>query len=141
ISFAQYESGSGSDTGVAIAHDSQGFVYLAGNTSSTDFGTTANAAYTAKTGSQDIWLMKLNPAATSGDQVVVYSSYFGGTLIDTVTAMTIDSNGWIYLTGSTTSTDLVITDRAFQTANAGTTDGFVAVFDTSQSGRPGLLYA
>ena len=142
ISFAAYTGGSASDTGVAIAHDSHGFVYLAGNTSSTDFnGITANAAYGTNTGSQDIWLMKLNPAATSGDQVVVYSSYFGGTLIDTVTAMTIDSNGWIYLTGSTTSTDLVITDRAFQTANAGTTDGFVAVFDTSQSGRPSLLYA
>src|SRR5260370_23079854 len=92
-------------------------------------------------GREDFGLIKLNPAATSGDQVVVYSSYFGGTLIDTVTAMTIDSNGWIYLTGSTTSTDLVITDRAFQTANAGTTDGFVAVFDTSHSSRPILLFA
>ena len=140
ISFAAYASGSGSDAGVAIAHDRQGFVYLAGNTSSTDF-VTANGAYTSNAGSQDIWLIKLNPAATSADQVVVYSSLFGGALIDSLKAMTIDSNGWVYLTGSTTSTDLPITDRAFQSTNAGGTDGFVAVFDPSQSGRLSLLYA
>jgi hypothetical protein len=53
----------------------------------------------------------------------------------------VDANGWVYLTGSTTSTDMPISDRAFQTANAGTTDGFLAVFDPAQVGATSMLYA
>jgi hypothetical protein len=141
VTFEAYIIGSSGETSVAVTHDSQGFVYLAGNTQSSDFSTSTNAYAFTITGTQNAWLMKLNPAATSGDQVVLYSTVYGGTGIDTVTAMTTDVNGWIYITGYTTSTDLPTTDRAFQTSNAGLTDGFMATFDPSQTGAVGLLYA
>jgi hypothetical protein len=140
ISFAAYLYGSGADTGVSVRHDAQGFVYLAGNTSSNDFGTTANAFYGAYRGGQDVWMMKLNPTAP-GDQVIVYSTLFGGTALDSLKDMAVDANGLVYLTGSTTSTDLLTTAGAFQTAPAGATDGFVAMFDPTQSGTPSLVYA
>ncbi len=139
ISFAGYLGGSGADAPVGIAIDSSGNVYLAGNTVSSDFPT-ANGVYTSNAGLQDVWLMKLNPAAPP-DQTVVYSTYYGGTGTDVLAAMAIDSEGLVYIAGSTNSTDLPVTDRAFQAANAGASDVFVAWFDPAQNGRLSLLYA
>lgn len=139
ITFAAYLSGSAADTAVAIAHDSQGFVYVAGNTASGDFPANTNAFFGLNRGLQNAWIMKLDPSAP-GSQVIVYATYYGGSSVDSLKAMAVDDNGLVYLTGTTTSTDLLTTSSALQTANAGTTDGFAAVFDTNQSGTASLLY-
>jgi len=139
ISFAAYPFGSGADSGISIASDAKGFVYLAGNTSSPDYP--ATGAVTANKGGQDVFVMKINPAATSGDQVIVYCSYYGGAAQENLGGMTIDSNGLIYIAGSTTSTDLLMPATAFKGTNAGTTDGFLAVFAPAFSGTDGILYA
>ena len=139
ITFAAYLPGSNNTVGVAFAHDAQGFIYVAGNTSATDFVSTPNAFFGLNRGAQNAWLMKLNPFA-SGDQVIVYSTYFGGTLVDSLKDMAVDSaTGLVYLTGSTTSTDLLVTSGAAQTTLKGATNGFVAVFDPTQPAS--LVYA
>ncbi len=140
ISFAAYLNGSLSDAGISITHDAQGFVYITGNTSSTDFNVTSNGFSQTTTAVQNVWVMKLNPFATP-DQVIVYSSYYGGTTIDSVKGIAIiPSNGLICITGTTTSTDLATTASALQSANAGATDGFVAAFNTQQTGAASLFY-
>lgn len=140
ISFATYIFGSGSDSGVAIATDQNGFVYIAGNTLSPDYPST-NGAVVSNVGAQDAFVVKLNPAATSGDQVVLYATYYGGTGVDRLKAMTIDSNGLIYIAGSTASTDLLVTANAFKSANSGANDAFVALFDPVRSGSLTMVYA
>jgi hypothetical protein len=140
IEFTAYAFGSSGDSGVVITHDAQGFIYVAGNTQSSDFGIASNGEQTAQLGTQNTFLIKLNPAPTAGNPVVIYSSLYGGGTQDNLTAMTTDSNGWIYIAGYTTSTNLVMTN-SYQAANAGNTDGFVAVFDPSQSGSASLLYS
>lgn len=140
ISFAAYLNGSKSDAGVSITHDAQGFVYLAGNTSSPDFNVTSNAFSETNTAVQNIFVMKLNPTAAP-DSVIVYSTYYGGTGVDSVKGIAVDpANGLICVTGTTTSTDLATTATALQTANAGVTDGFVAAFNTQQTGVASLFY-
>ena len=142
ITFAAYLPASLNSVGVAIGHDAQGYIYLAGNTSAIDFIGTANAYYGVNRGTQNAWLMKINPFATSGDQVIVYSTYFGGTLLDSLKDMAVDSaTGLVYLTGSTTSTDVPVTSGAFQATLTGTTNTYVAVFDPTQFGSASLLYA
>lgn len=139
ISFAAYLQGSKSDAGIAITHDAQGFIYLAGNTSSTDFNTTASGFSQTNAATQNVWVMKLNPTAPP-DQVIVYSTFYGGTAVDSVKGIAIQANGLICITGTTTSTDLATTATALQAANAGTTDGFVAAFNPAQSGVASLFY-
>jgi hypothetical protein len=140
ITFAAYLPGSKNTVGVAIGHDAQGFIYIAGNTSATDFISTPNAFFGVNRGTQNAWLMKLNPLANSGDPVIVYSTYFGGSLVDSLKDMVVDpATGLVYLTGSTTSTDLLVTPGAFQTTLKGTTNAFVAVFDPAQP--TSLVYA
>ncbi len=142
ITFAAYLPGSNNTVGVAIGHDAKGFIYIAGNTSAADFLGTQNSFFGVIRGTQNAWLMKINPFATSGDQVIMYSTYFGGGLVDSLKDMAVDgSTGLVYLTGSTTSTDLQVTSGAFQSTLKGTTNGFVAVFDPSQFASASLLYA
>ena len=140
IKFTAYASGTSGEAGVVISHDAQGFIYVAGTTQSTDFGVAANALQSSHLGTQNVFLMKLNPSPAAGNQVVVYSSLYGGGGQDNVTGMTTDGNGWIYIAGYTTSTNLVMTN-SYQSTNGGTTDGFVAVFDPAQSGASSLLYS
>jgi hypothetical protein len=140
IQFTAYAFGSKGDSGVVITHDAQGFIYVAGNTQSSDFGVATNAEQTAQMGIQNTFLMKLNPAPDAGNAVVIYSSLYGGAAQDNLTAMTTDANGWIYIAGYTNSTSLTMTN-SYQATNAGNTDGFVAVFDPAQSGSASLLYS
>ncbi len=139
ISLAAYLNGSKSDTGVAITHDAQGFVYVAGNTSSTDFPVTANGFSVATAATQNVWVMKLNLATPANP--IVYCTYYGGTAVDSLKGLAVSANGLISITGTTTSTDLATTASALLTKNAGATDGFVAEFDPTQSGAASLLYA
>jgi hypothetical protein len=142
ITFAAYLPDSNNTVGIALAHDAQGFIYVAGNTSAVDFIATPNTFFGVSRGTQNTWLMKLNPFARSGDQVIVYSTYFGGGLVDSLKDMAVDpSTGLVYLTGSTTSTDLPVTSGAKQSTLAGATNGFVAVFDPTQFGSASLIYA
>ena len=142
ITFAAYLPGSNNTVGVAFAHDAQGYIYVAGNTSAEDFVTTSNTYFGVNRGVQNTWLMKLNPFATSGDQVIVYSTYFGGTLVDSLKDMAVDSaTGLVYLTGVTISTDIPVTSNAAEATLTGTNNGFVAVFDPTQYGTAIHLYA
>jgi len=140
ITFAAYLPGSKNSVGVAISHDAKGFIYIAGNTAATDFVSTPNAFFGISRGTQNAWMMKINPRATSGDQVIMYSTYFGGSLVDSLKDMVVDNaTGRVYLTGSTTSPDLLVPSGAYQTTLKGPTNGFVAVFDPEQA--PSLVYA
>ena len=140
ISFAGYLSGSTSNSGVAIAVDAKGFIYVAGNTASADFSATANAFSQSLGGTQNAWLLKLD-LTQPPDQVIVYSTYFGGASVDSLTAMTVDANSLVYVAGWTTSTNFPVTGSALQGTNAGTTDEFFSVFDPTQSGSASLLYS
>jgi len=63
------------------------------------------------------------------DPVLVYSTYFGGTgTVDYANAIAVDPAGNAYVTGRTTSTDLLIVGGTTG-ANAGLMDGFILKLD------------
>ena len=137
LTYAVYLSGSGADTGITITHGVGG-VYMAGNTFSTDFPVSANAAQATNAGSQDVWLMQLDP--TQGTNAIQYSSFLGGGADEFVKAIAVDMNGVIYLTGSTDSGAFPVTASALVASNAANTHGFVSMIDPSQ-GTNGLIYS
>jgi hypothetical protein len=133
--YTTYLHGTASDTGTAIAHDTQGFVYLAGTTASVDFPSTPDAFQPAFNSNTDVWIMKLNPQAPTSDQIIVYSTFIGGVVDDTVKAMTIDAAGVIYFTGVTSSGDYPTTTSGYTTTvTGGSTHVFVSMIDPSQGG-------
>ncbi|MGO9899841.1 MAG: SBBP repeat-containing protein [Solirubrobacteraceae bacterium] len=120
--YSTYLGGSGEDAGNAIAVDAAGDAYVTGFTFSTNFPTTPGAYQTANAGGEDAFVAKLNAA---GDGLL-YATYLGGSGTDDGHGIAVDSAGDAYVAGSTTSTNFPTTPGAYQTANAGGEDAFVA---------------
>jgi hypothetical protein len=116
-----YLGGAGDDRASGIALDSELNTYVTGQTSSTDFPL-AGGAQRSLRGSRDAFVAKLNPAGTA----LVYSTYLGGSGVDSGSAIALDSSNNAIVTGDTTSSDLPVSSTAFQKQLAGATDAFVA---------------
>ncbi len=103
-------------TPAAIATDSSGNIYLAGNA-------IVNASSTQET----VLVLKLNPQAST----YLYVRYFGGSVNDKASAIAVDSTGNAYIAGVTTSPDFPVTNTSNlgTPPSSGTERSFVAKFD------------
>jgi hypothetical protein len=144
VLYSLYLTATNADAAVAVAVDSNGFVYLGGYTYSTDFPLGNNGYQLFPEGTnRNGWIWKLNPFAPTSDQRLVYSTYFGANLDIDLRGLAADNNGVVYFGGTTLASDLPVTAGAFQKTLANTNalnEGFVAAIDTTQSGTAGLLY-
>ena len=113
--------GSGNDYGYSIAIAADGNIYIAGDTDSSDFPTTAGAYQIVKSGYRDTFVTKLTNDLSS----LLASSFVGGSGNDYGRALTIDSANKIFVTGYTDSTNFPTTAGAYQTARAGNEDAFI----------------
>ncbi len=107
ILYTAYLGGTYADAVTAIAHDASGFIYFGGYTYlhlifqpaatwSSRFPPPSAQAPSA------CWVMKLNPFAPNPNNVIMYSTYFGGELSTSLRAMVVDPNtGLIYFGGVT----------------------------------------
>jgi uncharacterized protein (TIGR03437 family) len=84
----------------AMQADAVGNVYVAGYVIGPGLTTTANALQPQSGGSSDAFISKLAP-----DGSVVYSTYFGGSQDERITALALDAAGNLYVAGHTTSYD------------------------------------
>jgi hypothetical protein len=134
--FSTYFGGSGQDRAFGIALDPQGNIYLAGDTTSTDFPITANAFQSMNQGQGDAFVSKLTPGAAS----LVYSTFLGGIAADQATSIALDSKDNAYVTGFTSSPNFPTLDPlqavlGISGASACTSgicpDAFVSTFNTS----------
>ena len=115
--------GSGDDFGNGIAIDVNGYAFVGGRTSSTDFPT-ANAYQGQNYGANNAYVLRLNPSGNA----LIFSTYLGGNNDDRGYAVAVDSQGSVYLTGETTSDNFPTSNGAFQTARKGGADAFAAKF-------------
>ncbi|HZF39194.1 MAG TPA: SBBP repeat-containing protein [Blastocatellia bacterium] len=120
--YSTYLGGSGSDSGQGIVVRS-GRAHVTGNVSSSNFPVTADATQATIGGSQDAFVTKLNQDGSA----LVYSTFLGGGGSDSGEGIAVRL-GKIYVTGTSSSTNFPTTAGAFQGANAGGSDGFVAKF-------------
>lgn len=105
--YATYLGGdNASDFGFSLVLDSQNNAYIAGETFSNDFplGVTLNGPQapgydSTYNGIIDFFIVKLDPSGTQ----LHYSTYLGGDDFDMRPSIDLDSNGNVYLTGTTLS--------------------------------------
>ena len=112
--------------------DSEGNLYIVGKIRDIDniplhsFTTNGSHQPNFGGGSSDGFLVKFNPEGQ-----LVWGTYFGGENYDAIEAIAIDSNNFIYITGSTQSTTNIATSNAQQTTLNHLIDIFIAKFNTS----------
>ena len=121
--------GLGTDRGSAIAVDEAGNAYVCGTTFASDFPVTANALQNEFAGGTlDAFLFRLNADATALD----YSSYLGGSAPDEGNDIALDSEGAVYVVGTTISDDFRTTPGSLRTTKTGDfRDGYVVKFGSS----------
>lgn len=121
--FSTFLGGRVSDVATSIVIDKDGGIAIAGNTDSPDFPLTAPYQATIKLGEQNSFLARLQPDGSG----LVFSTYFGGSAHEMADALAVDSEGNLYLTGTTTSADLPLV-RASQVVLRGGVDIFASKF-------------
>ncbi|WP_420265436.1 SBBP repeat-containing protein [Candidatus Magnetominusculus dajiuhuensis] len=127
--YSTYLGGSRGDYVYSIAVDSSGYAYVAGYTYSSNFPTTTGAYQTTYAGGyyDDAFVTKLNQSGTA----LVYSTYLGGSGGGFAHSIAVDSSGYAYVAGSTSSTDFPTTTGAYQTTLVGGSDAFVTKLNQS----------
>ena len=107
--YSTYLGGTAQEFGVGIVVDALGQAYVTGVTNSTDFPTTPGAFQTVLSGNGDAFVTKLNAAGSA----LVYSTYLGGTSVESGASIAVDAFGHAYVTGATASSDFPSTSGAF----------------------------
>src|SRR6266403_1978684 len=137
-------TGIGNDIGYAIAVDSSGDAFVAGQTVTVDFPTTSGAVVTSKNpNSGAAYVAELNPAGTQ----LLYSTYLCGTITnssESTFGIAVDSTGKIYVTGLTFAIDFPTTPTSLKpgplTTNPNGT-AFLTKLDPTKSGTASLVYS
>jgi hypothetical protein len=130
VLYATYLGGSGDEVGQpSIRVDETGHAYVLYVTRSKDAPVTARAFQKVHGGMDDLLLAKFSPDGRS----LMYSTYFGGSSNEAFEThnLSLDTVGNAFITASTNSANLPVTEGAFQTMYGGGNgpwggDGFVA---------------
>jgi hypothetical protein len=118
VTYSTFMGGGGNTMAWAVAVDSAGCIYLAGETLPVNFGATFQVS--DSTSSTDAFLVKMNSAGTA----MVYAAYFGGTGRSSARGVAVDSGGNAYITGFAYSTDFPTTAGAYRSSTLGMADVF-----------------
>jgi hypothetical protein len=134
LEYSTLIGGSGNDNAWDIAMDSNGDVYLAGSTSSSNFPLTPGALTSDM--SDHIFVFKFTAATAE----VAYSSVFGSGGVHETSGLAVDQSGNAYVTGQTPSKTFPVTAGAYDTTYNGPygSDAFLAVLNPDGSA---LTYA
>jgi hypothetical protein len=130
--YSTYIGGSDTDRGYAQTIDSDGNVYLAGETHSSNFPI-LNAYDSSYNGNSDCFITKVNPTGDS----LNFSTYIGGFSADVVLEIEVDSSGYVYASCRTYSSSFPVVN-AYDTVYDD--NGDVAQLKLSKNGSL-LLYS
>jgi hypothetical protein len=139
LNYFSYLGGRGDDGALAIAAAPDNSIWITGFTDSKQFPiingvlSYSNSLFSSLTGPNnnatgvfpaDAFIAHVSAGGTN----LLFSTYYGGNLIDEGTAIVLDNSNNVFITGLTSSTNLPVTANAFQPTNRGSFDAFVAEF-------------
>ncbi len=130
--------GGGLDEASDLAIDASGAAYIAGETASSDLPTTPGAFDRTINSGGDGFIAKLN--STGSD--LAYGTFIGGCCnISPAYGVAVDSNGAIYVTGSTWAANFPTTAGALSSSRLGYIDAYVLKLNPAGNGQSDLVYS
>jgi hypothetical protein len=138
LKYSTYLGGSGDDAGKAITAGSNGHMWIAGDTQSTDFPNTGGFQ-DSLIGKQNMFVASIDPSAAT-TATLAYSIYIGGTHWDEAYGIALAPDGTIWLGGATYSPDIWIAGNVYQDFYGGDGDAYVAHLNPGL-GAKALLYS
>jgi hypothetical protein len=123
VVFSSFYGGSGQDCGNAIAVDSAGHIFVAGETDSANLSL-KDAILSSLAGASDAFLLELD-----SNDLIQFATYLGGRYSDRALAVAVDGNGAVYLTGATASPNFPRAN-SFQLTLAGAQNAFITKIDS-----------
>ncbi len=130
-----YYGGSRNDKGYSVATDDSDYVYLAGQTESSNAIATAGSHQSSLGGASDAFLVKFN-----SDGVRQWGTYYGGDGDEYGSSVTTDDSGYVYLAGQTESRNAIATAGSHQSSYGFTRDAFLAKFNSNGVREWGTYY-
>ncbi|MEI6090665.1 MAG: SBBP repeat-containing protein [bacterium] len=127
VLFSTFYGGSQWEEPRGIDYDTEGNIYIAGETMSTDFPVSSMAYQKTAGGNNqsDAFVLKFS---SDGSQLI-FSTYLGTAQADQAKDLKIDPNGFVFVIGEARSSAFPITANAVQkTYSGGPVDGFLTVF-------------
>ncbi len=120
LQWSTFLGGKLSDYARDVVVDAQGTIFVCGYSASTDFPVSAGALQGSSRGSFEVFV-----SAFSRERRQLWSTYFGGSASEENPQIALSKDGALYVAGSTSSTDLPVTDNALQPRNGGRYDAFI----------------
>jgi hypothetical protein len=129
LTYSTYLGGTGGDSAMGVAVDSSGDAYVAGVTASINFPFTGSAYEQTYQGDGDVFVAEFNPQGSG----LIFSTYLGGSGVDTPSQIVLDASNDIFLVGSTTSNNFPVTSGVFQPLYDGDQDAFLTEMNPAGS--------
>jgi hypothetical protein len=106
LGFSTYIGGVIDDTGGNIVTDTQGNIYITGSTHSSNFPVfnAYNSTFGGSGGYNDVFVVKLNSTGNG----IIFSTFVGGSSGDSGASIIVDSQGKIYISGTTSSSNFPV---------------------------------
>ncbi|NOX86438.1 MAG: T9SS type A sorting domain-containing protein [Chlorobi bacterium] len=130
LEYSTYLGGTSTDYAMGVTANNSTSVMIAGVTFSDDFPVTDDAFSKTREGIyQDAFVTFLNPGASTENDELVYSSYFGGTFEEEVFGVFLDAPDKFYIAGYTASQNFPTTPGAVSQEAIGNMDAFLTRFN------------
>nr|KXH74787.1 MAG: hypothetical protein AM324_15570 [Candidatus Thorarchaeota archaeon SMTZ1-83] len=134
VLYSTYLGGSFYEVPMDIKIDSEDNVWICGETGSSNFPTTVNAYNSTMWGSIDMFIFSLSGKNGS----LLYSSYVGGSGVESALSLDVDSEGNVWATGITDSDDFPMSPSSLYPVYNGSFDA--VLFQLSKNGTT-MLYS
>lgn len=126
LQWASFVGGSAYEWGYATARASDGTVVAVGETTSSNFPTTAGVLDPSYNGfgppTTDVYVVRFQPGGTG----VVYATYLGGSGSEKALGVAIDASGAVTVAGAAGSSNFPVTAGAFDSSLSGGSEAFVS---------------
>ncbi|MGA8152629.1 MAG: SBBP repeat-containing protein [Terriglobales bacterium] len=130
LSYSTYLGGSDTDVALGVAVDTNQGAHIVGWTNSPNFPLLNNPVQSGLGGKSDAFVARVDTTATTSTAPGHYSTFLGGIDNDYGTGIAIDTQGAVYVSGETASSNLLTQAQpetnSFQPTLNGGTDAFVS---------------